>query len=124
VKTVIAVEDFEAMRKRSLERARRFDRQEHVETERRISFEHPEDMASFLTSRRISVLRAAMERPRSVSELAQVLRRNRPAVSRDVRALKQVGLVELNKRTNPGHGQVQIVKAAAKSFEFRYQLNA
>jgi predicted transcriptional regulator len=124
MKTIIGVEDFDAMRKRSLERARRLDRGEHVETERRISFEYPEDMASFLTSRRINVLKAAMKQPRSVSELARVLRRNRPAVSRDVRALKQVGLVELNKRANPGHGQVQIVKAAARSFEFRYQLSA
>ncbi|MES2390489.1 MAG: ArsR family transcriptional regulator [Acidobacteriota bacterium] len=124
MKTIVAVEDFEAMRKRSLERARRLDRREPVEAERRISFELPEDMASFLTSRRINVLKAAMERPRSVSELALALRRNRPAVSRDVRALNLVGLVELNKHTNPGHGQVQIVKAAAKSFEFRYQLSA
>lgn len=124
MKTVIAVEGFEAMRKRSLERARRLDRREHVEAERRISFEHPEDMASFLSSRRLNVLRAAMEQPRSVTELAAALKRNRPAVSRDVRALKQVGLIELNKQSNPGHGQVQIVRASARKFEFRFQLTA
>lgn len=124
MKTIVAVEDFEAARVRSLERARKLDRKEHVDTERRISFEHPEDMASFLTGRRIGVLRAAMERPRSVTELAADLRRNRPAVFRDVRALKEVGLIQLRKEPNPGHGQVQIVSAAAKVFEFRYQLTA
>ncbi len=124
MKTVVGVESFEAIRQRSLERARRFDKQERVEAERRVSFSHPEDMASFLTSRRIDVLKAAMKQPRSVSDLALALNRNRPAVFRDVRALNQVGLVLLNKRSNPGHGQVQIVSAAARSFEFRYELSA
>ena len=112
------------MRQRSLERARRFDKKEHVESERRIFFEHPEDMASFLTGRRLEVLRAAMKQPRSITELAIALKRNRPAISRDVRALSEVGLIQLNKQINPGHGQVQIVRASAKSFDFRYQLTA
>ncbi len=124
MKTIIAVDSFKAMRERSLERARRFDKKEHVESERRIFFEHPEDMASFLTGRRLEVLRAAMKQPRSITELAIALKRNRPAISRDVRALSEVGLIQLNKQINPGHGQVQIVRASAKSFDFRYQLTA
>ena len=124
MKTIVSVEDFESMRNRSLERARKLDRRERVEAERRISFEHPEDMASFLTGRRLGVLRAAMEQPRSVTELAAALHRNRPAVSRDVRALRQVGLIHVSKRSNPGHGQVQIVEAAARKFEFHYELSA
>jgi predicted transcriptional regulator len=123
MKTVVAVEDFATVRKRSLERARRLDKGAPLEAERRISFERPEDMASFLTSRRLGVLRAAMERPRSVTDLAIALKRIRPAVFRDVRALKQAGLIELNPRPNPGHGQMQIVTAAATKFDFRFQLS-
>lgn len=124
MKTVVAVEDFDAMRKRSLDRASRLDKGEHVESERRITFETPEDMGLFLNSRRLSVLRAAMKRPQSVSELAVTLKRNRPAVSRDVRLLRQAGLVQLNREPNPGHGQKQVVQAAAREFEFRYRLSA
>jgi predicted transcriptional regulator len=124
MKTIIKVEDFESMRKRSLDRARRLDRREPIEPERRIAFEHAEDMAAFLTSRRLGVLRAAMQKPRSVTELALALKRNRPAVSRDVQALRDIGLVKLNKQPNPGHGQVQIVQASARKFEFRSELTA
>ena len=124
MKTIVAVEQFNAVVERSLDRARRFDRREAVPAERRISFERPEELGAFLSSRRLSVLRAAMEQPRSVTELATALRRNRPAVSRDVQALRKVGLIHLSKGTNPGHGQVQIVKAAAKKFKFHYQLSA
>ena len=78
MKTIVSVEDFDSIRNRSLERARKLDRRERVEAERRISFEHPEDMASFLTGRRLGVLWARMEQPRSVTELAAALRRDRP----------------------------------------------
>ena len=41
------------------------------------------------------------------------------AVSRDVRALKEKGMLKLAKQPNPGHGQIQVVHAAAKHFNFR-----
>ena len=117
--TIVTVEGFDAMIERKLERARKLDRHEHVPAERRITFETPEDMAAFLTANRVTLLKAAIQKPRSVTELAEALHRNRTAVSRDVRALKERGMLKLKKQPNPGHGQVQVVHAAAKHFNLR-----
>ena len=119
MKTTVTVESFDEMVERKLERARKLDRLEHVLAERRITFETPEDMASFLTANRVSLLKAAIQKPRSVTELAEALQRNRTAVSRDVRALKEKGMLKLAKQPNPGHGQIQVVHAAAKHFNLR-----
>ena len=59
----------------------------------------------------------AREKPRSITELAAVLQRDRKAVHRDVQALHSVGMLLLRKEPNPGHGQVQVVTAAASRFQ-------
>ena len=119
MRTIVTVEGFDAMIERKLERARKLDKREHVPAERRITFDAPEDMAAFLTANRVTLLKAAIEKPRSVTELAEALHRNRTAVSRDVRALQEKGMLKLRKQPNPGHGQMQVVHAAAKRFDFR-----
>ena len=106
----------------SLERARKRNRGERVRPERRIVFEHPEDMVSFMTPHRIRLYREVKIRPLSVTDLAKALDRNRSAVSRDVKALRERRLVKLTKTVNPGHGQVTIVSARAKNVELRAQL--
>lgn len=116
MKTIIGVESFERMWRRKLARARLLDKGVRVEPEKRIMFEHPEDMLACLTPRRLHILRAARSKPQSVSELAASVSRNRTAVQRDIGVLSRAGLVTLTKRVNPGHGQVQIVRAGAIRF--------
>lgn len=122
MKTIVTVESFDEMAERKLARARKLDTREHVTAERRITFEAPEDMAAFLTANRMTLLKAAIQKPRSVTELAEALHRNRTAVSRDVRALRDKGMLKLRKQPNPGHGQIQVVHASAKRFDFRAQV--
>lgn len=116
MKTNIGVETFAEMRRRKLARARRLDRGERIAPEKRITFERAEDMLACLTPHRLHIVQVARKKPQSISELAVSLARNRTAVQRDVGVLSRMGLVRLTKRPNPGHGHVQIVRAAANRF--------
>ncbi len=122
MKTVIGVANFEDVMARSLERAKKRVRGERVRPERHIMFEHPEDMVSFMTPHRIRLYRELKERSLSVTDLAKALDRNRSAVSRDVKALRERRLVKLTRAVNPGHGVVTLVSARAKNVELRAQL--
>ena len=122
MKTIIGVVNFENMMERSLERAQKRTRGERVRPERRIMFEHPEDMVSFMTPHRIRLYREVKERPLSVTDLAKALERNRSAVSRDIKALRERRLVKLTSTVNPGHGRVTLVSARAKRVELRAEL--
>lgn len=55
-----------------------------------------------------------MEKEISITALATSLKRKREAVSRDVTALKNVGLVKVREVPNPGHGRAVMVSSAAK----------
>ena len=122
MKTIIDVANFEDLMMRSLELAEKRTRGERVRPERRIIFEHPEDMVSFMTPHRIRLYREIKTRPLSVTDLAKALDRNRSAVSRDVKVLRERRLVKLTKTVNPGHGMVTVVSARAKNIELRGQL--
>ena len=52
MKTIIGVAGFKGMMERSLDRAKKRYLGERVRPERRIMFEHPEDVVSFLTPHR------------------------------------------------------------------------
>jgi predicted transcriptional regulator len=110
------------MWKRKLARARLLDKGVPIEPEKRITFERPEEMLACLTPRRLHILRAARRKPQSVSELAASVARNRTAVQRDVGVLSRAGLLTLTRRINPGHGQVQIVRAGAIRFTLTTQV--
>src|SRR5258708_31257283 len=116
MKRIGGVENFEQMRKRKLARARQIDRGVQIEPEARIMFERTEDLLACLTPSRVRIIAAARKKEQSVSELAVNLDRNRTAVQRDVKVLKEHGLLKMTKRTNPGHGVVQMVKAVANQF--------
>jgi predicted transcriptional regulator len=117
MKTIIGTSSFAALREHKLARARKVDRKQPIASEKRITFASAEDMLSHLTPKRIHLCEVAREKPRSITELAAVLRRDRKAVHRDVQALHAVGMLLLRRETNPGHGQVQVVTAAASRFQ-------
>jgi predicted transcriptional regulator len=110
---------FEGYAKRSLERAKKLSQGKKIKPELSITFDDPLKMATAITPERIRVCYSVRQKPLSVSELATKLRRDRKAVSRDVTVLEDLGLVKTHLQSNPGHGRVRIVEAAAKKFDLR-----
>ena len=78
-----------------------------------MTFATADEMLSHITPTRVRLCEVAREKPRSITELAAVLQRDRKSVHRDVQALHSVGILLVQKKPNPGHGQVQVVTAAA-----------
>ena len=72
---------------RSRERAKKLDRGEKLAPEIRLTFEDPADLLRVLAGERLRVLRTIREQRTTVSGLAAILRRDRKAVSRDVKLL-------------------------------------
>lgn len=82
-----------------------------------VIFEDPSEMLQFLSAARLRLIQCIRQGPGSIAELAKVTRRNRTAVSRDLRVLKQFGLVRTHQTTNPGHGRQTRVELTAPSLK-------
>ena len=122
MKTLLEVESFDGMRARKLARAQKLTKGESMSSEKRITFETPADLLACLTPKRVRLCEVAREKPRSISELAVTLQRDRKSVHRDVQALHLVGMLRLHRRINPGHGQIQVVEATATRFRLIAEL--
>ncbi len=119
IKTVaIRVRSFEEYAAHSRKRAKAMDAGEPVEPERGINFETAADLFENITAERIELCMAVRKEPCTLDELAQKLARSKRSVVRDVKRLRELGLVRAWKRCNPGHGQVTVVKAAAERLVF------
>jgi len=113
-----SVEDFF---KRSHERAVTLDRKEKLPTDLRITFEDPTDLMRALSAQRVKVLRVVKRNPRpTVTQLANMLKRDRKSVTRDIVVLEKLGLIRTKTEANPGHGVVKVVEPLAE----RYHLTA
>jgi predicted transcriptional regulator len=119
MKTKIFHDGFEGHVRRSLERAAKMERGEHLDAERIFTFADPLDLFECLTVQRVRLYKVAREKRLSISALAQELGRNRGSVTRDVNKLKKFGLLRLRAQVNPGHGVVQIVEPVAQKVEMR-----
>jgi predicted transcriptional regulator len=99
-------------------RARALDRGEELPAEHIITFRTPGDMFQVLTPRRFDILQAlANTGTQPVSSLAVSLRRNRSAVSRDLRILTRVGAVCTKSVSNTGHGRMTLASPVASRLE-------
>jgi predicted transcriptional regulator len=78
------------LRERQLTRAHKLDRKEHIPSAKRITFATADEMLSHITPYRVRLCEVAREKPRSITELAAVLQRDRKAVHRHVQALHSV----------------------------------
>jgi len=96
--------------------ARLADACQPIPEERTVSFEDPADLLRLLTARRLDVFRSVKGEPGSITAIAGRLLRDRSAVKRDVDQLAQVGLVTIETKTLPGHGQMKEIRAAAGIF--------
>jgi predicted transcriptional regulator len=119
VKVRLVTDGIEGFIGRAREHARKLDRGETWEPEVVISFEDASEMMRVLSAERVRLLRAS-KKAMPVSELANALRRNTRAVSRDIDLLESFGLLRTRYVPNPGHGRRRMVEASAD----KYQLTA
>ena len=98
------------------------DRGEGLPEESVISFEDPADVLKLLTTARLALFRAIKTQPGSITAISERLHRDRSAVKRDIDELARAGLVMVEPKILPGHGQMKEVRAAAQSFRLEAQL--
>jgi len=102
---------------RSRVRAEKLDRGEKLAAEIRVTFEDPADLLRVLSAERLRVLYSIRKRVKpTISGLAISLKRDRKAVSRDVKLLEELGLLRTRDVTNPGHGVMTVVEPLAKKY--------
>ena len=103
--------------KRSIDRADKLDRGEKIQAEFRITFEDPADLLRVLSAERLRVLNAIRTKTKpTISGLATILKRDRRAVSRDVKLLEGLGLLRTRNEVNPGHGAMTVVEPLAEKY--------
>jgi len=108
--------------KRGRDLARKLDKGDKVAAETVITFEDAEELLEVITRARIDVLRSVNEEPGSITDIARRLHRDRSAVKRDIDILASAGLLQVESRPSPGHGQKKFVKALAKKFQLMAQI--
>jgi predicted transcriptional regulator len=102
---------------RSKARAEKLDRGEKLPAEIRVTFEDPADLLRVLSAERLRVLCTIRKRMNpTISGLAIILKRDRKAVSRDVKLLEELGLLRTRDEPNPGHGVMTVVEPLAKKY--------
>jgi predicted transcriptional regulator len=102
--------------RRAREHARQLDRGEPIAPEITVTFEDVRDMLRVLSVERVRLLRVAREKAVPVSDLANGLKRDTRAVSRDVDLLESFGLLRTRYQKNPGHGRRRIVEPCAANY--------
>jgi predicted transcriptional regulator len=100
-------------------RAKRLDQGESLPAEITISFEDPMELLSLLTSEPRSVAAARYGR---IISLANSLKQDVRAISRDVLVLEKAGPLRTSYRANPGYGKHQIVEALARGYRLTANL--
>ena len=103
--------------RRAREHARKLDRGEPIAPEITVTFEDVRDMLRVLSVERVRLLRVAREKAVPVSDLANGLKRDTRAVSRDVDLLESFGLLRTRYQKNPGHGRRRIVEPCAANYQ-------
>ena len=102
---------------RSKVRAEKLDRGEKLPAEFRITFEDPADLLRAISPERLRVLYTIRKKTKpTISRLAVILKRDRRAVSRDVKLLEGLGLLRTRNEVNPGHGAMTVVEPLADKY--------
>jgi predicted transcriptional regulator len=119
VKVVVGTGTVQEFFKRAHEDARKMDRGELLPPEIRVTFEDPIEMLRALSAERMRVIKTVRKHHATkptVSRLALMLRRDRKAVSRDVKVLESLGLLKTREQPNPGHGMMKVVEPLAEKY--------
>jgi len=119
VKVIVGTGTVEEFFKRDPEAARKMDRRELLPPELRVTFEDPIDMLRALSVERMRVIKTLQKHHTTkptVSRLAVMLKRDRKAVSRDVKVLESFGLLKIREQLNPGHGRMKVIEPLAAQY--------
>jgi predicted transcriptional regulator len=87
-----------------------------------VAFDDPADLLRVLTPARMALFRAIKLHPGSITAIAERVRRDRSAVTRDVAALGRFGLVRIERCVHPGHGHTKEVSAGAEEIRLEATL--
>jgi predicted transcriptional regulator len=119
VKVIVGTGTVEEFFNRAHEDAKKMDLGELLPMEIRVVFEDPIEMLRALSVERMRVIRTVQKyraaKP-TVSKLAVMLKRDRKAVSRDVKFLEEFGLLRTREQLNPGHGIMKVVEPLAEKY--------
>lgn len=121
-KAEIRVESVEAFFERGRKYARLADRGGRIPESRIVAFEDMETLLSVLTERRVTLIKQVKQKPGSITVLASRLGRDRSAVTRDVQLLERVGVIQVTRKTLPGHGKQKWVSPVARSIQLTAEL--
>lgn len=102
---------------RAREAALRADRGEPLEEKVTISFEDPDQMLMLLSGGRRRIMLEVMKRPQTVQELANVLKRSRATIAKEIRYLEEKGLLSRKKEQAEENGSEVFVEAVAPQIE-------
>ncbi len=113
VTTVVTSETLDSFFKRGKESAALLDEKKIISPRKIISFEDKKDLAAFLTQNKFKLVATVRKRSETtISKLAEILKRSRASVDRDVQQLESIGIVTTEIKINPGHGKCKVVRAA------------
>lgn len=87
------------------------------------SFEDPKEMFKVLSETRRRLMVEVMREPKTITQLTDVLHRDRSSISKDIGFLEKVGLLVSQKQPNPGHGVEKVVRSIAPQIEMIATLN-
>ena len=121
-KSEIRVEPSATFFERGREIAKRADRGLAIPPSRVLSFEDFGSLLHVLTEKRIVLLRQVKDEPASIARLAQRLKRDRSAVTRDVQVLAHYGVVQVTEKILPGHGKQKWVTPIARQIRLTAEL--
>jgi len=102
---------------RALSHAKKLDRGERLAHVKRITFEDPAELLRVLTKKRLEIILTVRKQSVALSEIAELLHRDRAAVDRDVKVLESFGLLTTELESNPGHGRRKMVRPVAEKYE-------
>ena len=104
-KTEIRVERVDSFFERGRKLAKSADQGKAIPYSRVVALEDVESFLHVLTAKRVLLLKQIQETPTSISVLAKKLKRDRSAVTRDVRVLERFGVIQVTEKPLPGHGR-------------------
>jgi predicted transcriptional regulator len=119
VKVIVGTGTVQEFFKRAHEDARKMDRGELLSPEVWVTFEDPIELLRALSTERmrvINIVRKYHATQPTVSTIAVMLKRDRKAVSRDVKVLESFGLLKTREEVNPGHGIMKVVEPLAEKY--------
>lgn len=116
-KVVIRTDDLDGFFSRAKDAARRADKGLAFDGKVTLSFEEPQRMFTVLSEARRRLMNEVIHEPRSINELANRLRRNGSAITKDVGMLERMRLPVSSRQPNPGHGIQKVVQSIAPKIE-------